>query len=54
MIGNTKTPEPKLETISKNPTVVPLAWVTLNDGKENSGKPDGILPEMYCVKKMII
>lgn len=44
IIGNTITPEPMFETISKNPTVVPLSRVMLNFGKSNSGKPDGILP----------
>jgi len=44
IIGNTTTPEPMFETISKNPTVVPLSRVMLNFGRSNSGKPDGILP----------
>lgn len=44
IIGNTITPEPMFETISKNPIVVPLSLVILNFGRSNSGKPDGILP----------
>lgn len=44
IIGNTITPEPIFDTISKNPIVVPLSLVILNFGKSNSGKPDGILP----------
>lgn len=44
IIGNTITPEPMFVTISKNPIVVPLSFVTLNFGRSKLGKPDGILP----------
>ena len=47
IIGNTITPEPMLETISKNPTVVPLSLIMLNFGRSKSGKPDGILPATH-------
>jgi len=49
IIGKTITPEPMSETISKNPTVVPLSRVMLNFGKSKSGKPDGILPVTYNI-----
>jgi len=53
IIGNTITPEPMFETISKNPVVVPLSFVTLNFGRSKSGKPDGILPEKNVVNKHV-
>lgn len=47
IMGNTMTPEPILETISKNPIVVPLSFIILNCGRSKLGRPDGILPETY-------
>lgn len=44
IIGNTMIPEPISETISKNPVVVPLAFVMVNCGGSKLGKPAGILP----------
>lgn len=46
IIGNTITPEPKFETISKNSIVVPLTLV-VKLGGSIFGRPDGILPETY-------
>lgn len=55
IIGNTITPEPMFETISKNPIVVPLSLVILNFGRSNSGKPDGILPVThYSFKDQLV
>jgi len=53
IIGNTITPEPMFETISKNPVVVPLSFVTQNFGRSKSGKPDGILPVKNVINKEI-
>lgn len=55
IIGNTRTPEPMFETISKNPTSVPSSSIMLNFGRSKFGKPDEILPEtQYHTIRVII
>lgn len=56
IIGNTITPEPKLEIISNNPIVaVPsceLAMLKL--GLSKFGKPDGILPRTHEIIQRLL